>query len=241
MITVRDFNEAVNHRITEGSEYLWQCYGPNAYRLDSWNGDQDGHTVSIVFDTVTQTVYEASAYDYQNNRAYRLINPDFKQAYYDEATDKSVNADQAWDDVNYIDLEVDDDFLEKAQAIAEGLDYDTRVKVPVELPDDVMLELMKQAHEKDITFNQLMEEVLQLACKHALEKPVEFSRQAKALKEHRKLTDALDGNFMIKKKKVKRKHLAAELLGVISDIEDSNEFDEQCLDTIKRVYQELAK
>ena len=160
MITMRDFMETVSHRVTEGSDYLWQCYGDKAYRLDSWNGDHSGHSLSIVFDTVNQTVYEVSAYDYQRNRAYRRINPDFLAAHSSESKERGVEADQAWDEVRYVDLESDEDFLNKAQAIVQGLDYDTRVEVPIELDDDTLFALMKMAHEQDITFNQLVENIV---------------------------------------------------------------------------------
>lgn len=56
MITLKEFMELVDYRITEGSDYMWSCYGPNAHRLDSWNGDHDGHSVSIIFDTQSQNV-----------------------------------------------------------------------------------------------------------------------------------------------------------------------------------------
>jgi hypothetical protein len=160
MITIKDFMETVDYKITEGSDYGWQCYGSNSYCLDSWNQEQDGHNVCIVFDTRTQIIYEASAYDYSRNRAYRLINPDFKFAHDDEASGRGVDVNQAWDDVNYIDLETDEDFLEKTRAIVAGEDYDTRVSVPLTVPDDVLFELMKRAHEQDITLNQLVEDVL---------------------------------------------------------------------------------
>jgi hypothetical protein len=163
MITLKHFMEAVDYKITEGSEYMWQCYGDHAYRLDSWNQDHEGHSVSIVFDTRTHVVYEASAYDYQRNRAYRLINPDFKFGHDDEAAGRGVEANQAWDDVAYIDLDVDEDFLEKAHAIVLGEDYDTRVQVPVDFTDEELLTYMKLAHERDLTFNQLVEEALREA------------------------------------------------------------------------------
>jgi hypothetical protein len=163
MITLKDFMETVDYRITEGSEYMWECYGDHAYRLDSWNQDQNGHSVSIVFDTRTHVIYEASAYDYKRNRAYRLINPDFKVAHDDEAQSRDVDADQAWDDVKYTDLDVDEDFLAKAQAIVSDEDYDTRVQVPVNFTDEELLTYMKLAHERDITFNQLVEEALREA------------------------------------------------------------------------------
>jgi hypothetical protein len=163
MITVKEFMEICDYKITEGSDYMWQCYGPDAYRLDSWNGEHDGHSVSIVFDTKTQEVYEASAYDYRLNRAYRLINPDYKFAHDDEASGRGVDINQAWDEVNYVDLDVDDDFIQKALAIVAGDDYDTRVSVPVDFTDEELLTYMKIAHERDITFNQLVEDALRAA------------------------------------------------------------------------------
>ena len=163
MITLKDFMETVDYKVTEGSDYGWNCYGPNAYRLDSWNQDQEGHTVGIIFDTRTHTVYEVSAYDYKREHAYRLINPDFKDAHSAESNDRGVLENQAWDDVDYVDLDTDEDFLEKARAIVADEDYDTRVKVPVDFTDEELLTYMKLAHERDITFNQLVEEALREA------------------------------------------------------------------------------
>ena len=51
MITMKEWMDLVNYRITEGSAYTWQCYGGNAYMLDSWNGEQDGHSFTVIFDT----------------------------------------------------------------------------------------------------------------------------------------------------------------------------------------------
>ena len=57
----------------------------------------------------------------------------------------------------------DDDFIQKCLAIREGEDYDTRVSIPIDIPDEVLLQYMKLAHERDMTFNQLVEEALQHA------------------------------------------------------------------------------
>jgi len=163
MITIKEFMEICDYKITEGSEYCWQCFGPNAYRLDSWNQEQDGHTVSIIFDTRTHVVYEATAYDYKRERAYRLTNPDFKSAHTAESAERDVDENQAWDDVNYVDLDVDDDFIQKSLAIVNNEDYDTRVSVPVDFTDEELLTYMKMAHDRDITFNQLVEDALRAA------------------------------------------------------------------------------
>ena len=161
MITLKEWMELVDYRITEGGDYGWRCYGHNAHMLDSWNGDQDGHSFSVIFDTKTQVVYEAQAHDYVNNRAYRLVNPEFKAAHDQEADQRDVTLSEAWDDVHYTDLDVVDDFVQKGLAIRDGEDYDTRVQVQVEFSDDELLTYMKIAHDRDITFNELVEIALQ--------------------------------------------------------------------------------
>jgi hypothetical protein len=157
---LKDWMEIVEYRITEGSDYGWQCYGHDAHILDSWNGDQDGHSFSVIFDTKTQVIYEVQAHDYANQRAYRWINPDFKKKHRKESKHKNVLESQAWDDVDYTDLEVEDDWLEKAAAIYMGIDYDTRVQMPLDLPEEDMFLMMKMAHEKDMTLNKFVEDLL---------------------------------------------------------------------------------
>ena len=166
-MTMQRWMEAVGFRITEGSTYGWQCYGPNAYMLDSWNGEQDGHSFSIVFDTKDQTVYEINAHDFTNQRAYRWVADSWRSAMQADAANRSVMEKQAWDEVDYVDLEVLDDMFEKIEAIAAGEPYDTRVQVPIDLPDEDLFMLMKMAHERDITLNQMVEQVLRLAIEQA--------------------------------------------------------------------------
>jgi hypothetical protein len=149
MITLKQFMETVNYRISEGSD--WNGFAPGAYSLDSWNGNQDGHSLCIIFNTKDQTVYSVQACDYKRNRAYRFTHPDHRK-----------DLDQeAWDDVNWCDLETEEDWLEKAQAIVDGRDYDTRVQIPLELGEDELFQLMSMAHEQDITLNRLVEQIIQ--------------------------------------------------------------------------------
>jgi hypothetical protein len=168
MITMKEWMELVDYRITEGSDYCWQCYGSDAYQLDSWNGEHDGYSFCILFDTKTQAVYEVQAHDYLHQRAYRMVNPDFRKKMKKEAKRRNVDKNMAWelDDgtpLEYIDLDVDDDFIQKCLAIATGEDYDTRVQVPVDFSDEELLQYMKLAHERDMTFNQFVEEALRCA------------------------------------------------------------------------------
>lgn len=163
MLTLKEWMEIVDYRITEGSTYCWQCFGYDAYTLDSWNGDHEGHSFTITFDTNTQEVYQVEAHDFRNSRAYRMINPDFKKAHDAEGISRGTSPNEAWDDVDYIDLEVDDDFVQKCLAIKAGEDYDTRVSVPVDFTDEELLKYMKMAHDQDVTFNEFIEQALRSA------------------------------------------------------------------------------
>jgi hypothetical protein len=188
MITLKEWMEIVDYRITEGSDFQWGCFGHNAYSLDSWNGEQDGHSFTIIFDTKTQEVYEVQAHDYVHQRAYRLINSIYAEQYRKEAMNRSQLENQAWDDVTYTDLEVDDDFIQKALAIKAGEDYDTNISVPLELTDEEMLKYMVMAHERNMTFNQFVTEALQAAIEEYKRDPEGMKDKADQWKAGRDIT-----------------------------------------------------
>ena len=165
MITIKQWMEAVNYRITSGSDYLWQCYGPSAWSLDAEPAGTVDRSATIIFDTVTNAVYEVCVFDYIRNKAYRLVNPMYEQALQSEARERNVDKNVAWDDVNFVDLICDDDFIEKCSAIMSERSYDTRVQIPIDLPRDELHKLMLIAHERDITLNRLVESAIE----HALD------------------------------------------------------------------------
>jgi hypothetical protein len=186
MITLKEFMEVVDYRITEGSDFTWTCFGDNSYTLSSWNQEHDGYSFNITFNTQTQEVFMVESCDYKHQRAYRLINPEWVDAYNKYAErENPAYKDQAWDDVDYVDLESDDDWIQKALSIKAGEDYDTRVSVPLDFSDQDLLKYMTMAHERDMTFNEFIEEAL----RNALE---EFKRDPEALKARAKEWKELD-------------------------------------------------
>ena len=93
-------------------------------------------------------------------KPYRYINIEYQDAYKQEATNRGIDADQAWDDIKWVDLETEEDFIEKATAMFNGEKFDTRIQVPIDLDNDTMLKLAMEAHKRDITLNKMVEEVL---------------------------------------------------------------------------------
>ena len=159
---LNEINEALDHKITGGSEYQWNCY-PDGRYLDY---ESEYAHVSVLYSTVDQTVYQAEvsvkreAWD-EDKKPYRWLNPDYKDALYKESKKRKVDPDIAWDDIKFIDLEMEEDFLEKATAIFSGEEYDTRVQFPIDIDDDLILKLSMEAHKRDITLNKMIEIILQ--------------------------------------------------------------------------------
>jgi hypothetical protein len=160
MLTLKEFIESVNYTITGGSEYGWQCFGPNARWLES---EGEHYSASAVFDRKTQVVYVAEVHDTFNDRCYRMIHPEYYQEYCNEHRAKDLDPDFAYDTVEYTDLDVVEDFIEKTMAISAGENYDTRVSVPLDIPNDELLKYMIMAHERGMTFNDFVEEALRAA------------------------------------------------------------------------------
>jgi hypothetical protein len=163
MITLKDFLEIIDYKITEGSEYGWKCYGENTHRIERQTGDHMGNTVTCVFDTREHFLYEMEAWDNANDRVYRWIHPDYIKAYKKACKKHDVRFENAFDDVNFTDLDVEADILEKARAISNEEEYDTRIQMAVDFTDEDMLQYMKLAHQLDITFNELVERALREA------------------------------------------------------------------------------
>lgn len=155
---LKQVNDILDHKIINGSEFLWNCYGPTTRFLDY---SSEFAEATIVFDSTTQEIYEAVITSKDlSKQPYRWLNPNTKQNFLDECHSKDLDPALAWDNTEYIDLETEQDFLEKARAVFNNLPYDERVQLPLELTTDEWHDLMKLAHERDITLNQLIAEIL---------------------------------------------------------------------------------
>lgn len=159
------FIQNFDYQIVGGSEYQWNCFGPDARFLDF---ESDYAHSAVIFDAKTQTVYEAEVSSKEQSEGnlpglYKWINPDHLNDYLVECKERSVHPMEAWDDAKYIQLETAEDFLEKSHAIFNGLPFDRRIVVPLDLDNDTILQLALEAHKRDVTINRMVEIVLQEA------------------------------------------------------------------------------
>lgn len=153
--------QAAKFKITEGSEFLWNCFGNNARYLD-FSTKIGNSGASCVFDADTQQVYKVEIYS-SNNKWYRWIDEDFIQAIKKESAVRDVDFSQALDDTQWIELDnVEDVFRKTTQVIESGI-CDDDVTITLDLDRDLLLELSLMAHERNITLNTLIVEVIQNA------------------------------------------------------------------------------
>lgn len=162
MITVEQFLQTINYKITGGSEFLWKCYGPDAYSIDS--DIYDHYSASIYFDTKTSEVFEINVCDEVNNRQYRWVNPDFTEAYAKEVTARGLDGNEFL--LEYTTIEVEYDMLEKLVGIINKTEYDTRIVIEIEMADEDFRIYAMAAHKMDVTFNEFVE----IAIRAAVEK-----------------------------------------------------------------------
>jgi hypothetical protein len=165
-ISLKDFLEVIDYSINDVYHYQWDCFGKSALSLKAESND---YSIGIIFDLLDQTVYEVNSHDYLLNKAYRMIHPEFVEKYFEESKEKGIDPFNAWDEVNYIDLEVEEDMLEKSRSIFLGEKYDTRILVPLNLSEDEIFILMKNAHDLDMTFNKYVENLLMDFIKNQIE------------------------------------------------------------------------
>lgn len=154
---------AFDYHIEGGSEHCWNCY-PNARYIDFQSQKYMAYG-TLLHSTVDFTVYEATVYAENKDGdvlgPYRWRNPSFIEENRKEYMKRGIDENLAWDEEKWIDLEVEEDFLDKASAIFHGKDFDTRIQVPLDIEDDVFLQLALEAHKRDITVNQMVEEIIQ--------------------------------------------------------------------------------
>ena len=159
-----EVNNTFQHKITGGSDYGWQCYGLDTWSIDYSSDYAHGY---VVFNVGTGMVYEVSISPNVDEllgrsvKPYRYIDPAHRNAYNQEAESRNIDPNEAWDDVKWVDLETEEDFIDKASKMFNGVSFDTRVQVPIDLDSDTMLQLAMEAHKRDITLNEMVTVILQ--------------------------------------------------------------------------------
>ena len=161
MITIENFLRAIKFKISETSKYEWECYGSNAHSMDYWNGEHDGYSASMVFDSKSNIVYEMNMCDYENYRAYRWISPKYEKKHANECSKRHVE-DVAWQGVEWIPTMSSDDILEKISCIMNNKQYSPDPVVSVRIKYNEMVAFNKVSKHLNEPIQSILERLVRL-------------------------------------------------------------------------------
>ena len=147
---VQEVIQAANFQIIEGSPFLWKCFGKNARYLDFGQTPEENNSVSCIFDTKNQTVYEIAIY--LEHKTFRWIHPKYIKAFQDETLAKklSILEEETIEIISYHDA------LDKVQqVITKGL-CDDEIAIPLKLSSKEFLKLSKASAKKNMSIHDFI-------------------------------------------------------------------------------------
>ena len=107
---IKDYLEAIDFAITGGEKFCWQCYGPDARYLDF---EIDLNTsISAIFSTKDQRVFRVEVSNVFWRKAFAWDDMEFYPIYLNECQRRHVIPQQAFDDVNYAQVDSESKILD---------------------------------------------------------------------------------------------------------------------------------
>jgi hypothetical protein len=145
-------------KITEGTEYMWKCYGDNVWWYTFENGE---NTVGVVFNPDTGKVYEMDFFsqyqpaledtDIERDVICRWVDPKYEVAHRAECTARGIgyNKYQCYSLTS---------FLEMAQAAYRGdvPDFELVNDVELDLDPETYSMIMEAATKKNMSFDEFV-------------------------------------------------------------------------------------
>lgn len=92
--------EAVDGRISDGDNFLWNCWGPNIRCLDFVNKSGLGYAYCY-YDRVSFNVLKIHVDVPKTDHCWVWYDPDHQDAYFEESKNRNIDPTFAWDDVVY--------------------------------------------------------------------------------------------------------------------------------------------
>ena len=145
MIKLNDFLNITEYELGHLEVVNQQnVYGKSAISFEVYG--RGFNKLICVYDVLSQEVLEIIAEDQHLHKKYVWQIEDIKGL-----GDKRDHL---------IELETEEDILEKSEAIFNGVPYDTRIIIPLDIKDEDFLMYAKAAHKLDITINEFMEKAI---------------------------------------------------------------------------------
>lgn len=137
--------------------FAMNCFGPAVYYSSE---DLADYSIHACLSKSLDRVFIAEICDYRNNRAYVILDRDWKQAYINESERVGVKWDDAFEGVKFVELETDDDFMKKAQAIVAGKPYSKKVDTVFSINAGLKSAIQQKANAAGSTVDLYIENII---------------------------------------------------------------------------------
>lgn len=169
---IQEILERFGYQLTGASQYCWQCYGDNAWRIEYDEG------VEFIYDHVTQELFEVNVWCEERQESLIYVVPEYEVAHIRESEDRGFPvatenrvfssqsiftlAEQAMngqdldlDLCNYVEIKMEGDVydLAKTNAELEGVSMETYVEQAIE---EWYQDAVVKAEELGITMDEYL-------------------------------------------------------------------------------------
>lgn len=105
---IQNYLEVLDYKISDGSKFLWNCFGENCYILTWRETEYDWeYTSSVYFDTITKEVYMMELFDEKENKCHYWLNSKFIDAYEQDCIRRGVSrVPKGYEDLLYFHSDI---------------------------------------------------------------------------------------------------------------------------------------
>jgi hypothetical protein len=174
MIKIENVQKEFGYKVTHGSEFMWKCFGDNAWSLDMDNlcitfNPKNGEVFMLEFDT---------PYGDDPDAIYRWVAPEYEVAHYREGQERGYPVGNKYQCYSY------SSFVKMAKAAYEKQKPDFDLLCDVELSfEPEQYELLSSAAERE---GVTLEEFISGAITKHFKQFVEDGHLKQALEEQKK-------------------------------------------------------
>lgn len=158
MTKLKKFLKAIDHRIVEGAEFQWSCYGPDARMLDTRT---EYGEASCVYDSITQFLYEVNAHDSLGRKeSFRWVHKDYREVMKAEAKQRGLDHKEFLEGEKWSDTDSLEDMLDKVYGIINNRRFDHNVVMEFDLDEATLADLQRAALIRNQTVDDFIEDAL---------------------------------------------------------------------------------
>ena len=159
-MNINDFLKVVNYHIAEGGKYGWECFGEHSYIYTVNEGEAEEVTINCVFSDVGKEIFMVDINNYETDKFYRWIHPDYVDYYKNECKKRGESFRIAFGDKDnsfeYIDLNTQNEVIAVIHSMLNGYDIDLNTDFTIRILESLASSIKEIAdYEGPVSYTHL--------------------------------------------------------------------------------------